>query len=59
MNTDNNFDYQHQVTLINHLQRLALIAFQRKDEVRFNFLQGKISLAKSKLSEIMNRSVNK
>lgn len=59
MNTDNNFDYQHQVTLISHLQRLALIAFQRKDEARFNFLQGKISLAKSKLSEIMNRSVGK
>ena len=59
MNTDNNFDYQHQVTLINHLQRLDLIAFQRKDEARFNFLQGKISLAKSKLSEIMDRSVNK
>jgi hypothetical protein len=59
MATDNNFDYQHQVTLINHLQRLALIAFQRKDEVRFNFLQGKISLAKSKLSKIMNRSVDK
>ena len=59
MNTDNNFYYQHQVTLINHLQRLALIAFQRKDEARFNFLQGKISLAKAKLSEIMDRSVNK
>ena len=56
---DNNFDYQHQVTLINHLERLALIAFQRKDEIRFNFLQGKISLAKDKLSKIMNRSVNK
>lgn len=59
MNTDNEFDYQHQVTLINHLQRLALIAFQRKDEARFNFLQGKISLVKSKLSEIMDRSVSK
>jgi hypothetical protein len=59
MDTDNNFDYQHQVTLINHLQRLALIAFQRKDEARFNFLQGKISLAKAKLAEIMNRSVGK
>ena len=59
MDTDNNFDYQHQVTLINHLERLALIAFQRKDEARFNFLHGKISLAKAKLSEIMNRSVNK
>lgn len=59
MDTDNNFDYQNQVTLINHLQRLALIAFQRNDEARFNFLQGKISLAKSKLSEIMNRSVDK
>ena len=57
--TDNNFDYQHQVTLINHLERLALIAYQRKDEARFNFLQGKISLAKAKLSEIMNRSVDK
>ena len=56
---DNNFDYQHQVTLINHLERLALIAFQRKDEIRFNFLQGKISLAKDKLSKIMNRSVGK
>lgn len=59
MNTDNNSDYQNQVTLINLLQRLALIAFQRKDETRFNFLQGKISIAKSKLSEIMNRSVGK
>lgn len=59
MNTDNDFDFQHQVALINHLQRLALIAFQRKDEARFNYLQGKISLAKSKLSEIMNRSVGK
>jgi hypothetical protein len=59
MDTDNNFDYQQQITLINHLQRLALIAFQRNDEARFNFLQGKISLAKAKLSEIMNRSVGK
>ena len=59
MDTDNNFDYQHQVTLINHLERLAHIAYQRKDKVRFNFLQGKISLAKAKLAEIMNRSVTK
>lgn len=51
------FDYQVKVSLIDHLTRLAMIAFRKKDTERFDFLTSKIMQAKNELAELMEKPI--